>query len=311
MTTDAPHSRGQSEGKTVARIVTASIAITERLYELLRTAAPDERTSLEPLERIAQAIAAVSANGALPAVITLAGTGRDVAARAVQSACLAVSAARHRTRDPRALRRLALGALLVDAGRMRLAGNVPQEERDDLVPAVSASLALSSAGSSALESAATIAFEVAWLERPRLGPLYEGAIEPRLSSRLLLVVRELLRRISPSDGDPCSPFDALRALLSVDDPDRVALGILVDAVGLLPVGTVVQLGSSEWAVVAPSTTPAPIDHPPLRYLTDEKGRAHAHAPLVERPKQVRMIRALSAQETRFNLARAFFSSHNT
>jgi hypothetical protein len=122
-------------------------------------------------------------------------------------------------------------------------------------------------------------------------------------------VRRFLQRISPSNDDaPASPFEALRALLAEDDVDRVAIGILVDAVGVLPVGTVVQLGSGEWAIVAPSSTRTPVDHPPLRYLTDEKGAAHGHCPLVERPKHVRMTRVLSANETRFNLARAFFAS---
>lgn len=304
MTTDPPRSRGQSEGEAAARIITASIAITERLYELLRTAGAEEQTSLEPLERTAQSIASIAANGVLPAVVTLASTANDLPARAVQSACLAVAAARRHVRDPRVLRRLALAALLVDAGRVKLG-----DEMDEQVPTCNASLALSSAGSPALASVATIAFEVAWLERPRLGRLYDGALEPRLSSRILLAVRCFLRRISPSNDDaPASPFDALRALLAEDDADRVALGILVDAVGVLPVGTVVQLGSGEWAIVAPSATKTPAEHPPLRYLTDEKGAAHGHCPLVERPKQVRMTRILSARETRFNLARAFFMS---
>lgn len=304
MTTEAPRSRGQSEGEAAARIITASVAITERVYEHLRTAPTDEQTSLEPLERMAQSIASIAANGVLPAVVTLAATGNDIATRAVQSACLAVAAARRHVRDPRALRRLALAALLVDAGSVKL-GEGPDEQ----VPACNASLALTSAGSPALASAATTAFEVAWLERPHLGRLYDGALEPRLSSRILLVVRRFLSRISPSNDDaPASPFEALRALLAEDDADRPALGILVDAVGVLPVGTVVQLGSGEWAIVAPSATKTPVDHPPLRYLTDEKGAAHPRCPLVERPKHVRMTRALSGKETRFNLARAFFQS---
>lgn len=304
MTTEAPVSRGQSEGQAAIRIVTASIAITERWYELLGSAAPGEPTSLEPLERIAQSIAAISANGVLPAIVTLSATGRDFAARAIQSACLGVAAARRHVRDPRALRRLALAALLVDAGRARLS-----EEEDDQVPTASAGLALSSAGSAALESAGMTAFEVAWLERPRLGKLYDGALEPRLSSRLLVVVRRFLERIAPrNDATPASPLDALRALLAEDDADLVALGILVDAVGVLPVGTVVQLGSGEWAIVAPAATRTAVDHPPLRYLTDEKGTAHPRSPLVERPKQVRITRTLSGKETRFNLARAFFLS---
>jgi hypothetical protein len=302
VTTEPPRSRGQSEGEAAIVVVTASIAITERWYDLLGAAPPGEPTTLEPLERIGQSIAGLSANGALPAIVTLAATGRDLAARAVQSACLAVAAARRHVRDPRALRRLALAALLVDAGRVRVS-----DDLDDQVPVASAGLALSSAGSPALESAALTAFEVAWLERPRLGKLYEGAIEPRLSSRLLLVVRRFLELIAPrDDAAPASPLDALRTLVAEEDADLVALGILVDAVGVLPVGTVVQLGSGEWAIVAPSVTRSAVDHPPLRYLTDEKGRAHARCPLVERPKQVRITRTLSGKETRFNLARAFF-----
>jgi hypothetical protein len=299
---------------------TAAIAIVERLYDLLRTASPEERTSLEPLERIAQSIASTSANAVLPAVVTLAGTGGDDAARAVQSACLAVAAARRHVRDPRSLRRLALAALLVDAGRARLAGHAGvdlqvfrelPEELDALAPACSAALAVASARSPALESAAATAFEVAWLERPRLGPLYGGELDARLSSRLLLVVRRLLARIAPRGTDaPVSPLDALSALLSEEDADVIALGILVDAIGILPVGTVVELESGEWAIVTPSQVAAPLERPVLRLLTNSKGVAHDRPPLLEPDRSFELYSALPASATRFNLARAFFQSKN-
>lgn len=317
MTTEPP-SRGKSEGEVAARTVTAAIAIVERLFELLRTSSADEKTSLEPLERIAQSIAATSANSVLPAIVTLASSARDDAARAVQSACLSVAAARRHVRNPRALRRLALAALLVDSGRARLAGSASvdldvfhdlPDELEALVPACSAALALSSARSPSLESASATAFEVAWLERPRLGPLYAGELEARLSSRLVFVVRRFLARMSPRGADAtASPFDALRALVAEDGADLTALGILVDAIGILPVGTVVEVDSGEWAVVSPSQTPTPPDRPVMRFLTDRNGSAHDHAPLVRRANPVTIVRAIPAAETRFNLARAFFLS---
>jgi hypothetical protein len=185
------------------------------------------------------------------------------------------------------------------------------DELDALVPAQGAALALSSARSAALDSAAATAFEVAWLERPALGPLYGGESEPRLSSRLLLVVRRLFERMAPRGSDaPESAFDALRSLLKDDGADVEALGILVDAIGILPVGSVVELDAGEWAVVAPSATTPSADHPILRFLTDREGRPHPRALLRDPRLAVSIARVLGPRETRFNVARAFFLSQN-
>jgi hypothetical protein len=53
---------------------------------------------------------------------------------------------------------------------------------DALVPASSAALGIASATSRAMEGSAATAFEVAWLERPRLGLLYAGQLPPRIFS---------------------------------------------------------------------------------------------------------------------------------
>ncbi len=91
-------------------------------------------------------------------------------------------------------------------------------------------------------------------------------------------------------------------------PILVALGILVDAIGVLPVGSVVELDSGEWAVVAPSASPPSADRPSLRFLTDREGRPHPRALLRDSTVPVHIVRVVGPTETRFNVARAFFLS---
>jgi hypothetical protein len=308
MSDTEPISRGRSEGEIAFSLYGSAVAVTTWYFEAL---SGGETPSLAALERAAQSLAAASANAAFAGVLTLASTARDDASRAVQSAMLALAAARRITRDPRALRRLALAALLVDSGRARLAGlesidlsvfrDLP-DALDALAPASSAALGVVSSTSPAMEGSAETAFEVAWLERPRLGPLYGGQLEPRFSSRLLRATRALFDEIAPrTTTGSVSPFEALRRLVQRSKKDDSVNRLLVEVIGVIPTGTIVELSSGEWAAVAPLP-----DRPRVRLLTTPDGSALERAPLVELGPDTRVIRVIEPAEARINVARAFF-----
>jgi hypothetical protein len=319
MSSGAPPSRSNTESGAALDLYVSALAVTKQHFDAL---ARGELPRLSALERTAQALAASAANAAYALAIPLSASGRDDASRAVQAAMLALSVARRTTRNPRALRRIALAALLVDAGRARIAGRegldlgmfrLLPDNLDAEVPTESAALGMSEGASQVVEAAAVTAFETAWLERPRLGRLYAGRVEPRMSTRLLFAVRSFLEHCSPRASDePQTPFEALRRLVARGGEEAPVLRLLADAVGLVPVGSVVELSSGQWAIVAPPAAAEP-ERPRVRVLTDLAGRALERPPLLdlgappESGKALpRVVRVVPAREARFNLTQAFF-----
>jgi hypothetical protein len=77
-------------------------------------------------------------------------------------------------------------------------------------------------------------------------------------------------------------------------------------VGLVPAGTVVELDTGEWAVVAgPSKTQPHL--PELRIVTDSAGRALDEPRALDLGAGHRTFRVLDADQARFNVTRAFGS----
>lgn len=255
---------------------------------------------LDEIEHLAECIARGAPNPSLSVALVLAHAARDDAARAVGSAFIAVRVARRAADHDRDLVGVALAALLVDAGRARLAAasdldldvfsQLP-DSLDVLAPAATAALAVSGPRSALRETAAVTAFETAWLERPRLGPLYAGELRPRLLTRVLLATRALLTKVS-ADKSPLAALHELRE-------DAFALRLLADAVGHVPVGTVVELSTGEWGVVGPEPAQDP-RRPTVWALVDARGRA-AEGPLRLAPG-ASVTRAIEPTEARLNAA---------
>jgi hypothetical protein len=90
------------------------------------------------------------------------------------------------------------------------------------------------------------------------------------------------------------------------------LRFLVRALGITPTGSVVELDSGEWAVVAgPSRYPEAWSRPYLCVVTDARGRALEHSRDLDlgAPSErgsARVVKVLDAERARFNVARAFF-----
>ncbi len=302
----------------VLGLYACAITVMEGFYE---SVARGQVPAISGTKRVAQRLVSASASGSprLRALVSLAAARRSVPERAVQSAILVVLAGRQASDDRAALSRLAESALLIDSGSVLLAGRADARLPADLdtqVPASTAMACLEASGthSDAAQVRATLAFEAAWLERAAvLGPLKSSAMGPLLGARLIVLARSMLRRLAPPDGRPgVSPPEALRSLAEEPDSDPLLIRLLVGALGAVPVGTVVELDSGEWAVVtAPPADPTRIDKPRVRVVTDTNGRARqqlVELDLALEPKgsQPLIERIVPPDEARFNVAAALF-----
>jgi hypothetical protein len=275
------------------------------------------------VKRIAQGLVglAETEGTSLLGLTALANAHRDDAGRALQTAILTIAIAREMTSDGAMVARMAMAALLADVGRVRLAGaegrnrlvKLPEAvERD--IPAMATALSIGMNGVTVQGALhAVIVFEATWLEREaELGPLYGGARPPLLPSKVVHLARATLDLLAPRDNRPSAALlDALQTLTENPAIDKMLLRLLVSAVGINPVGSVVELETGEWAVVVgPSRNPAAPDAPRVRVIVDAAGA------VLEPPVELdlgsappgrsypRIARNLSREETRFNVARA-------
>ena len=235
------------------------------------------------VKRIAQGLVglAETEGPGLLGLTALANAHRDDAGRALQSAILGIVIAREITRERVAVGRIAMAALLADVGRVRLAG---KEGRDSLVrlpvqverevPSMTGAVSLAISGVTAQNALHTvIVTEATALEREMSSGLSTRASSSRSSSKILQVTRAALDFLAPRDNTRgLSIMDALAEMAKNPSLDRVVMKMLVKAVGLVPIGSVVELSSGEWAVVAgPSRNLRSHDRPVVRVVIDKKG----------------------------------------
>ncbi len=256
------------------------------------------------VKRIAQRIVALAEGdeGSVLAMLTLANAHRDEAGRSVQAAILAVVVARRLTSDRIVLSQLAMAALMADVGRVRIAGTTATERfvqlSDDVeraVPAVTSALCISTGGVNVQNALRTVTtFEATWLERQALlGPPYKRQMAPMIQSKILHIVRALLDQLAPRDmSRALSPLDALAALSRQPTTDETVFRLLVQAVGVMPTGTVVEFETGEWGiVVGPSQNRAAIARPRIKLITDRAGQVFS------KPKEIDL--GASSQGRRF------------
>jgi hypothetical protein len=277
------------------------------------------------VKRLAQRLVVLTESGdpAVFGMLAMAHAHRHDAGRAVQAALLSLVVGRQITTDRVALARLAMAALVAEAGRVRVAG---PERRDRLValpdsvdatvPAAAAAVAIATGGINIQNAErAVVAWEATWLERTeRLGPLYGGK-SALPQAQILRLARGLLDRLAPRDsGRALSPIDALEAVASEPGVDRALVRLLVRALGVIPASSVVEFETGEWAVVVgPSKNPDARHLPLVRLLTDRSGRA------LDSPKEVDLGRATQARtyprivniiepdRVRFNVTKPFLT----
>jgi hypothetical protein len=244
------------------------------------------------VKRVAQRMASMAEadESSLMAMTTLANAHRDEAGRAVQTAILSILVGRRLTHSRNALSQLAMAALMADVGRVRIAGSSGEkfvrlsEDVEKVVPALTASLCISTGGVNLQNALRTVsAYEATHLERFALvGPLYKRSLAPTIQAKILFVVRQLLERIAPRDtARPMSPLDALASLAGQPNVDETVYKLLIQALGVMPTGTVVEFETGEWGiVVGPSTNRSALVRPRVKLITDRSGQVFA------KPKEI-------------------------
>ena len=261
------------------------------------------------VKRVAQKLVALAQGSqvSVMAMTSMANAHRDDAGRAVQTAFLAVLLGRQLTDSRTALSQLAMTALMADVGRVRVAGQEGLDryvklgdQAEAAVPALAASVFIATGGVHVQNALRTVvAYEVCHLQRTSLlGALYSGTMSPLFQSRLLHVARELLDRLAPRDGSkPASPLDALAAMAGLKNMDETAYKLLVQSIGLLPTGSVVEFETGEWGIVlGPSAHRNAVAKPRIKLVTDRNGQVFSKPKVIDLgdPSQGRQFPAIVA-----------------
>ncbi|MDD9943702.1 MAG: hypothetical protein OXU20_21855 [Myxococcales bacterium] len=246
------------------------------------------------VKRIAQRIVTLAEGSeiAMLSLTSMANAHRDEAGRAVQTAVISVLCARRLTSDRTVLSQLAMSALMADIGRVRVAGKegldryVPlADEVNAAVPPLTSSLFVTTGGVNVQNALRTVvAYEATSMERQHLvGALYRHTMSPLFQSKILYTVRQLMERLAPRDTKRAmSPLDALADLSTAKSIDQTAYKLLVQAIGVLPTGTVVEFETGEWGIVlGPSKTPGAVSKPRIKLVTDRSGQVFANPKVID------------------------------
>ena len=288
--------------RRMVRIYACSVVALRGFFEHLGRAEPADPRRIKHL---AQDLVDLSA-GRTPAflgVTAVRNANHDDAGRAVNTAILAVAMARQITDDRIALMRIAMAAMLYDAGKPRAlrgqrldtdgSGDEPGvtmqlgDEADRALPAGTAAVltALGRVNEPSMVRS-VVAYEALWLARGRrLGTLYRGLRPPTLHARIVAIARRFNEILTPAPGEaPRSASDALIQLdeevsaapgtgksILGDNVDRTVLRLLIGALGVLPPGTLVELSSGEIAVVVTSGIGGEASGLTMRIVLDESG----------------------------------------
>ena len=277
-----------TDEQRIVRNYASAVVIMRRFFEDL-----DKSRYVLPrrIKRVAQNLVDLSA-GTTPAflgVTEVRNQNHDDAGKAVNTAILAVTLARELTQDRVALAQIAMAAMMHDVGRPRAAAlggggsqrisgivaKLSEEAEDKLASGTAAVLTALGRVNEPTITRTVIAFEALWLRRQQwLGPLYRGVRPPTLQSKILALARRYNDLLTPEPGlDPPTSDVAVATLgEELKDPmDRTLLRMLVAALGLFPIGTVVQLTTGEVAEVVSSPGARAPDRPKVRLVMDERG----------------------------------------
>jgi hypothetical protein len=239
-------------------------------------------------KRIAQKLVMLS-EGDTPSflgVTAMRNANHDAAGRAVNASILAVSICRLLTDDLSLLSRIAMAALLHDAGRPLILGPERSHEAARLsedealrLPAAVAFVNTLLGGFRLPSMVRTVIdFEAQWHPRTALlGPLHGGERSASIAARIVAAAHRFNALLTP---DPASvalltPDEAVTVIESEarDAEDRAVVALLVGAIGLFPTGTAVELSSGEIGIVVKSPShPAEYVRPIVRIVWRGSGQ---------------------------------------
>ncbi|MGZ3417978.1 MAG: DnaJ domain-containing protein [Polyangiales bacterium] len=271
--------RLEGEQRIVRNYATA-VVVMRRFFEALDRG---ELAMPRRIKRIAQNLVDLSA-GRTPAflgVTAARNANHDEAGRAVNTAILSVAMGRQVTSDPVVLSRLAMSALMFDAGRPR-ARRAMRIEGDD-APIVAqlgdAAERTLPAGTAAVLTAlgrvneptiarTVVAYEALSLATGPRHPLYRGVRPATFHARIVSAARAYNDLVTPAPGEPQRPpAEALVTLEErADAAEKTAVRLLQAALGVVPPGTMIELSTGEIGIVI-ANEGAPI----LRVVVDASG----------------------------------------
>lgn len=259
------------EEARIVRTYAAAVVVLRRFYEAL---GKGQQALPRRIKRIAQSLVDLSV-GDTPAFlgVTHVQNAHDAAGRAVNSAILAVAMGRQLTGERAVLTRIALAAMMLDAGRPRamrhqmgegddapMAASLTEDAERSLPAGTAAVLTTLSRASDAAMARTVVTYEALWLPRAaRLGPVYAALRPASLEARIVAMARAYTDLVTLVPGEPpMSPAAALieldtRAQARGEGVERTMLRLVMSALGVLPPGTLVALTSGEVAVVVDET----------------------------------------------------------
>ncbi len=272
----------------IVRTYASAVVIMRRFFDELQQS---KYILPRRIKRIAQSLVDLSEGGAAAylGVTEARNANHDDAGKAVNSAILAVAMAREVAEDRVTLAQIAMAAMMHDVGRPRAqaVGAIPgmpqmpgvmslSEDQEDRLPGGTAAVltALGRVNEPSI-TRTVLAFEALWIRRQQwIGPVYRGARQPTLHAKIISVARRYNDLMTPEPGlQPPTPDFAVATLSEeLKEPsDKTVLRMLVAALGLVPVGTVLQLTTGEVCEVVPRGEPGPPDRPRLRVALDAQG----------------------------------------
>jgi hypothetical protein len=293
---DAARLRGleieeMSNDQKIVRTYASAVVIMRRFFEELT-----EGKYIMPrrIKRVAQSLVDLSEGGtaAFLGVTEARNANHDEAGRAVNTAILAVTVAREITTDRVSLSQIAMASMMLDVARPRalsagaiegsafaaMVTSLSEDQEDQLAAGTAAVLTALGRVNEPSITRTVVAFETQWMRRQRwLGQVYGGARPPTFHARIIWIARRYNDLLTPEPGLAPPPADyAIGALAQelTDPHDRTVLRMIVSALGLVPMGTIVQLSTGEMAEVTKGAG-GPLDKPTVRIVADRNGAAVA------------------------------------
>src|SRR5262249_35576643 len=255
-----------SPDQRIVRAYASAVVIMRRFFEDL---AASRYVLPRRIKRIAQSLVDLSdaKSASYLGVMEARNANYDEARRAVNTAILAVVIAREAITDRPTLVQIAMAAMMHDVARPRalaLAGaaggpmpgmagptTLSEDQEDRLAAGAAAVLTALGRVNEPSITRPVLTFEALWLRRRTwLGPVYWGARPPTLQASIIAVARRYNDLLTPEPGLAPPTTDYAVAVLAnelTDTQDRTVLRMLVSALGLLPMGTMVQLSTGEVA----------------------------------------------------------------
>ncbi|OJY16945.1 MAG: hypothetical protein BGO98_12265 [Myxococcales bacterium 68-20] len=256
----------------IVRAYASAVVIMRRFFEDLSAS---RYVLPRRIKRIAQSLVDLSdaSTASFLGVTEVRNANYDEAGRAVNTAILAVSIARETIQERTTLAQIAMAAMMHDVARPRAlalagAGGSPmpgmagpstlsEDQEDRLAAGAAAVLTALGRVNEPSITRTVLTFEALWLRRRTwLGPVYWGARTPTFHASIIAVARRYNDLLTPEPGLPPPTTDYAVATLAnelTDAQDRTVLRMLVSALGLLPLGTMVQLSTGEVAEVTRGT----------------------------------------------------------